>query len=547
MSKLHPGVWRLAKYVIPLAGLVPVAFGISVALEKLAPEKAQAALSTVPTVQSPAQRETATSAAKVALLIANANYPGRQRAAQSCGQGLAGAGRSAAAQRLRRRPAREPRQGRDDARASTPSRAKIRPGTVALVSFAGFGIQADRQSYLIPVNAQIWRETDVRREGISIDSVLADMHERGAGVKLAILDASRRNPFERRFRAYSAGLAAIDAPQGTLLMSAAAPGKVAYDGPSENSLLIGELLKEIVLPGQSAEAVFNHTRLGVSRASNGEQVPQVSSSLAANFTFVPGNAKVASLSSRDTMIDEPRVTPRQTVEPAETGRGDRTMRSARARAKPRPMLPALPMSARPRRPPRRSPRLRPSTSCSPVRRPSRSRPRSRSRRASPRRRSRRSMTTTSSCRAAATATRTGSSASNPARSSVCAATRCSAAPPGALPARASAASASATDRGSEMIEGPPTGGPFAFGVALACPGPEPRFRANDACGKMHACSLPTKPRHATNTDATRSPLHCAPASLRLRHRQPMTWYASRAARSRWATTAAWQTSGQRMP
>ena len=58
MSKFTPGVWRLAKYVLPFVGLVPVAFGISVGLEKLAPEKAQAALSTPPAVQSSVLRET---------------------------------------------------------------------------------------------------------------------------------------------------------------------------------------------------------------------------------------------------------------------------------------------------------------------------------------------------------------------------------------------------------------------------------------------------------------------------------------------------------
>jgi hypothetical protein len=138
----------------------------------------------------------------------------------------------------------------------------------------------------VPVNAQIWKEADVRRDGISIDSVLTEMHKRGASVKLAVIDASRRNPYERRFRGVSSGLAAIDAPQGTLMMSAAAPGKVAYDVDGEHSLLIGELLKEINVAGVSAEVVFNHTRIGVSRASNGEQVPQVSSSLIENFAFV---------------------------------------------------------------------------------------------------------------------------------------------------------------------------------------------------------------------------------------------------------------------
>jgi hypothetical protein len=314
MSKLNPGVWRLAKYVVPFAGLIPLAFGISVALGKLAPENAQAALGTAPAAQSVTPREATASSEKVALLIANTHYPDANAPLNHAVKDA-----QALADQLRRSgfdvDVRE-NLGKDEmTRAFETFKGKIKPGTVALVSFAGFGIQADRQSYLIPVNAQIWRESDVRREGVSIDSVLADMHQRGAGVKLAILDASRRNPFERRFRAYSAGLGAIDAPQGTLLMSAAAPGKVAYDGPGENSLLVGELLKEMLLPGQSAEAVFNHTRLGVSRASNGEQVPQVSSSLISNFTFVPGSGKVASITH--TVVDEPRgaAEPRVAPEP----------------------------------------------------------------------------------------------------------------------------------------------------------------------------------------------------------------------------------------
>ena len=85
--------------------------------------------------------------------------------------------------------------------------SKITNGTVALLYFSGFGLDVGRQTYLIPVNAQIWTEADVRRDGISVDAVLADMHRAGAKVKIIILDAARRNPFERRFRASAAGLA----------------------------------------------------------------------------------------------------------------------------------------------------------------------------------------------------------------------------------------------------------------------------------------------------------------------------------------------------
>jgi uncharacterized caspase-like protein len=164
---------------------------------------------------------------------------------------------------------------------------KIEPGTAALIFFSGFGIQAGRQTYMVPVNAHIWNEADVRRAGVSVEPLLAEIDAKGAGAKLVVLDASRRNPFERRFRAVSLGLAAIHAPDDTLVMYAAAPGKVIRDGETEVSPLMDELVAQIRAPGQTAEEVFNHTRLAVSRASRHEQVPWVSSSLVQDFPFAP--------------------------------------------------------------------------------------------------------------------------------------------------------------------------------------------------------------------------------------------------------------------
>jgi uncharacterized caspase-like protein len=141
------------------------------------------------------------------------------------------------------------------------------------------------------VNAHIWNESDVRRAGVSIEPLLAEMDAKGAGAKLVVLDASRRNPFERRFRSMSAGLAAIHAPDDTLVMYAAAPGKVVSDGEADLSPLMDELIGQIRAPGQSAEAVFNRTRLAVSRASHHEQVPWVSSSLVRDFVFAPAKTQ----------------------------------------------------------------------------------------------------------------------------------------------------------------------------------------------------------------------------------------------------------------
>jgi hypothetical protein len=167
---------------------------------------------------------------------------------------------------------------------------KVKPGSVALIFFSGFGVQSSRQSYMIPVDAQIWTEPDVRRDGFSLETVLGEINSRGAGVKIALIDASRRNPFERRFRSFSAGLAPVIAPNGTLVMYSAALSSVVSDNGSDRSLFVKELLKEIRTPDLMAEETLNRTRVGVTRASRQEQVPWISSSLAEDFSFIPSGS-----------------------------------------------------------------------------------------------------------------------------------------------------------------------------------------------------------------------------------------------------------------
>jgi Caspase domain/Tetratricopeptide repeat len=166
---------------------------------------------------------------------------------------------------------------------------KIKSGSVALIFFSGYGIQSNRQSYMIPVDAQIWTEADVRREGFSIDAMLNEMNLRGAKIKIAIINASRRNPFERRFRPVAAGLAPVIAPRDTMIMYSAAPGTVASDEAADRGDFVNELVKEMRSPGLTGEEVFIHTRLGVTRASHGEQIPWFSSSLAEEFYFTQGS------------------------------------------------------------------------------------------------------------------------------------------------------------------------------------------------------------------------------------------------------------------
>jgi hypothetical protein len=163
---------------------------------------------------------------------------------------------------------------------------KIKPGSAVLVFFSGFGIQSDHQNFMIPVDAQIWTETDVRRDGISLSAVLGEINKRGAGVKIALVDASRNNPFERRFRSFSAGLAAVIVPNGTLVMFSAALSSLVADNGGDHSLFVQELLKALRTPDLTVEEAFTRNRVGVTKASRGEQTPWVASSLSEDFSFV---------------------------------------------------------------------------------------------------------------------------------------------------------------------------------------------------------------------------------------------------------------------
>ncbi|MGM4894491.1 caspase family protein [Tardiphaga sp. 839_C3_N1_4] len=252
-------------------GLVSLVLGANAALNKRSLEAAQA--ETVTGTINPVAK-----ASRIALVIGNGHYPD------------AGAPLSQPINDARAMTSALRRDGfdvdvvedatRDDmTRAVERLKAKIKPETVVMLYFGGYGVQVGRQSYMIPVDAAIWKERDIRRDGMSVEAVLDIMKEQGAQAKLVVLDASRRNPYERRFRGYSRGLAPIDVPENALILTSATPGKVADDVDGQNSLLATELLKNMKAKPASAESVFTNTRVAVTRATAGEQVPAVSSSL----------------------------------------------------------------------------------------------------------------------------------------------------------------------------------------------------------------------------------------------------------------------------
>jgi len=261
---------RTVTIAVAFAGVVSLAIGAHAALNKRSLDAAKA-------IATEQNSDVGAKASRVALVIGNGHYPD---ASAPLAQPINDARGLTAALRGKGFDVDVVEDAtRDDmARAIVRLKDKIKPDTVVMLFFGGYGVQVGRESFMIPVDAAIWKEADVRRDGVSIEQVLDAMTEKGAKAKLVVVDASRRNPYERRFRSFSHGLAPISVPENALILTSATPGKVADDGKGQYSVLVTELLNNLNSQSGAATA-FNKTRISVSRASDGEQVPQVSSSL----------------------------------------------------------------------------------------------------------------------------------------------------------------------------------------------------------------------------------------------------------------------------
>ena len=162
-------------------------------------------------------------------------------------------------------------------------------GGVGLFYYAGHGVQVGGENYLIPVNATIESESDVRYKAVNIGQLLGKMGEARNGFNIVILDACRDNPFAKEFRSSSRGLAVVNSAsvKGSLIAYATSPGKVASDGSDRNGLYTKHLLQHISTPGIPVEQVFKRVLQGVERDTNGKQSPWISSSFSGDFAFQP--------------------------------------------------------------------------------------------------------------------------------------------------------------------------------------------------------------------------------------------------------------------
>jgi TPR repeat protein len=178
---------------------------------------------------------------------------------------------------------------------------RLRDSGVGVFYYAGHGLQVNGRNYMVPVDAVIQGDAEVAVEAVDVDNILSRMETARNRLNIVILDACRDDPFTRSFRSPVQGLASIDAPIGTLIAYATAPGRVAQDASGEgaNGLYTSELLKAIKIPGLRIEDVFKRVRQEVVKKTEGKQVPWEASSLTGDFSFTTVSAGVSTESRND--------------------------------------------------------------------------------------------------------------------------------------------------------------------------------------------------------------------------------------------------------
>src|ERR1700709_2821358 len=171
---------------------------------------------------------------------------------------------------------------------------RARDADIAVVYYAGHGIEVDGTNYLIPVDAKLERDTDVYDEAFSLDRVLLAI-EPAKQLRLVILDACRDNPFARNMkrtiasRAIGRGLAKVEpSSPNTMIAFAAKAGSTASDGDSKNSPFAKALVDHLAKPGLDLRKAFGFVRDDVLKATGNAQEPFIYGSLGGNdVTLVP--------------------------------------------------------------------------------------------------------------------------------------------------------------------------------------------------------------------------------------------------------------------
>lgn len=210
---------------------------------------------------------------RVALVIGNAAYQGEKslRNPGNDAQDVA-----AALQQAGLQVRRHTNLGRSEMNRAIDEFMHAAEGAeLAVVYYSGHGMQANGEAYLIPVDAKIKNERDVRNESIRLADLMDDLEIKRIGNTLLIIDACRDNPYRSRTKGGVKGLARPKEMNGAFLVAyATADGTTADDGDTRNGLYTEQLLKQLGQSGKSLRDVVEDTQLAVEKISNGAQRPK---------------------------------------------------------------------------------------------------------------------------------------------------------------------------------------------------------------------------------------------------------------------------------
>ncbi len=162
------------------------------------------------------------------------------------------------------------------------------PDTIALVFYAGHGLQIDGENYLVPVDVDPKREADIPLQALRLNDVMNTLSAVPSKMRIILLDACRNNPFPGLNKTVGRGLAIVDAKvgsSGTFVSYSTSPGAEAEDGTGANSPYTAALLTAGREPNLSIEDAFKRVRLAVHKATDSRQTPWDSSSLTDDFRF----------------------------------------------------------------------------------------------------------------------------------------------------------------------------------------------------------------------------------------------------------------------
>jgi Caspase domain len=166
------------------------------------------------------------------------------------------------------------------------------PNTVAMIYYAGHGVQLEGENYLIPIDAKVSSPSELVSDSVRLVDVMATLEAIPSRVRIVVLDACRNNPFPSIVDA-GRGLAIVDAPNGSIVGYSTAPGTEAQDGTDGHSPYTSAFLRLAREPNLPIEQLFKRVRLEVNHSTEGEQTPWESSSLTSEFYFFGDTAMAA--------------------------------------------------------------------------------------------------------------------------------------------------------------------------------------------------------------------------------------------------------------